>query len=554
MFCPTQTLFLVLLSFALFNLVLFLALRLDILIVVAIVFIFVPIFVLSIFVLSIFVLSIFVLSIFVLSIFVFVFVFVFILLRLLLVVVVVVVAVVVVVVVLLLLLLLLIIVLGIFVRIVVRIVVLIVVVLIVILAVVPVVPATLFLTVTSNFSYRSPGVVFNYIQLHLSCGALVARPMTCCSISALCLHLARHRSALRKSPDHHSRGIRRGTFFRVGLVAAIEELEPAGKFLGHRAHRRLLPMRGCYPGAAAVLCLALTTRLGVGVPADGILPNSAPPRRPPDANRIIPAVEPPLPPPPWHRTEGGLPEWDPQSISMATSAGVVAMARKARTAPTHEDVYELALRSIPAKRMMSTRATPGLVTRGAHSRCRLTPYDQALHVGPQRFSIHGHRMTIDRSAGPLVPAVHSTSAHCVLVAGSTSRGHGSPSWRRRRMSWRKRFCDPRPAPARGAPREARGAAGQMLRYRSRFKKWGTRMLPDFVFEELRRSNLTALQLGREPVHPTGYPTHRDSDEVAVLHGPPPPPPPLHPMPRLPLCTLCRARWPARQALSAGRGR
>ena len=44
MFCPTQTLFLVLLSFALFNLVLFLALRLDILIVVAIVFIFVPIF------------------------------------------------------------------------------------------------------------------------------------------------------------------------------------------------------------------------------------------------------------------------------------------------------------------------------------------------------------------------------------------------------------------------------------------------------------------------------------------------------------------------------
>jgi hypothetical protein len=227
-FCPTQTLFLVLLSFALFNLVLFLALRLDILIVVAIVFIFVPIFVLSIFVLSIFVLSIFVLSIFVLSIFVFVFVFVFILLRLLLLLVVVVVAVVVVVV--LLLLLLLIIVLGIFVRIVVRIVVLIVVVLIVILAVVPVVPATLFLTVTSNFSYRSPGVVFNYIQLHLSCGALVARPMTCCSISALCLHLARHRSALRKSPDHHSRGIRRGTFFRVGLVAAIEELEPAGKF------------------------------------------------------------------------------------------------------------------------------------------------------------------------------------------------------------------------------------------------------------------------------------------------------------------------------------
>jgi hypothetical protein len=219
-FCPTQTLFLVLLSFALFNLVLFLALRLDILIVVAIVFIFVPIFVLSIFVLSIFVLSIFV----------FVFVFVFILLRLLLLVVVVVVAVVVVVVVVLLLLLLLIIVLGIFVRIVVRIVVLIVVVLIVILAVVPVVPATLFLTVTSNFSYRSPGVVFNYIQLHLSCGALVARPMTCCSISALCLHLARHRSALRKSPDHHSRGIRRGTFFRVGLVAAIEELEPAGKF------------------------------------------------------------------------------------------------------------------------------------------------------------------------------------------------------------------------------------------------------------------------------------------------------------------------------------
>jgi len=41
--------------------------------------------------------------------------------------------------------------------------------------------------------------------------------------------------------------------------------------------------------------------------------------------------------------------------------------------------------------------------------------------------------------------------------------------------------------------------GQMTRMRTRFKKWGTLMYPDFVIAELKRTNQTHTDMGNEPV-------------------------------------------------------
>ena len=94
-----------------------------------------------------------------------------------------------------------------------------------------------------------------------------------------------------------------------------------------------------------VLLLGLDwARLGMGPVACATPPPPAQANTAYRADRIVPSAEKAPPPPVWHRTPGKPKEWNPPSLSMSTSAGVAAMARVARAAPTAEDVYELALR------------------------------------------------------------------------------------------------------------------------------------------------------------------------------------------------------------------